>query len=138
MPDAKLVERILSALEDGVPPEVAAILRVVPATDVEVEEALAALAQYEHRVRIERAEPSGCAKDVLAPGSRLGDFVIEDVLGSGAMGTVYRARQASLDRPVALKVLPRDLGALDRRFRARFRREATLAATIRHPHVAEV
>ncbi|HPA16360.1 MAG TPA: hypothetical protein PLU30_01340 [Verrucomicrobiae bacterium] len=43
--------------------------------------------------------------DPLA-GTRLGDFVIEGLLGRGAMGKVYRARQISLNREVAIKVMP--------------------------------
>ena len=67
----------------------------------------------------------------LTPGSRVGLFEITGTLGAGSMGEVYRARDARLNRDVALKVLP-DLFAADPDRLARFTREAqTLAA--QHP-----
>ncbi|HEX6986390.1 MAG TPA: hypothetical protein VF170_13490, partial [Planctomycetaceae bacterium] len=47
----------------------------------------------------------------LGPGGRVGEFVIERTLGRGGFGVVYLARQLSLDRQVALKVVPRAEGA---------------------------
>ncbi|MBX3465194.1 MAG: serine/threonine protein kinase [Planctomycetes bacterium] len=65
--------------------------------------------------------------------------MLEAVLGQGGMGTVYRARQTTLgNRTVALKVLPRGLADRDPRSVERFRREASLAAAIHHPNLAEV
>jgi eukaryotic-like serine/threonine-protein kinase len=45
----------------------------------------------------------------LAPGARLGSYEVLSALGSGGMGEVYRARDANLNRDVALKVLPQNL-----------------------------
>lgn len=42
---------------------------------------------------------------MLAPGSKFGDYLIEEVIGSGAMGVVYRAVDTRLDRTVALKLI---------------------------------
>jgi serine/threonine-protein kinase len=61
-----------------------------------------------------------------------GKFVLEKVLGKGAMGCVYRARQTTLDKSVALKVMHPDLGS-DSTFAARFRREAKAASKLDHP-----
>ena len=67
---------------------------------------------------------------------QVGDFVIERRLGSGGMGIVYQARQVSLDRVVALKVLGDALNRPDDI--ARFRREAQAVARLDHPHIAGV
>ena len=66
-----------------------------------------------------------------------GDFVIGEMLGRGGMGTVYRARQKSLDRDVALKLLPLEL-LDDEEFLERFEREARLMARLTHPGIARV
>ncbi|WP_280380839.1 serine/threonine-protein kinase [Nocardia wallacei] len=71
----------------------------------------------------------------LQPDSLLAGYRIERVLGAGGMGTVYLARHPRLPRSVALKVLDR---AADAEFRARFDREAELAARLDHPNVAEI
>jgi serine/threonine protein kinase len=73
----------------------------------------------------------------LKVGDRLGDFEIVEVAGAGGMGVVYKARQKSLDRVVALKVI-RDEIASEPEFRERFLREAKLAASVDHPHVVTV
>lgn len=67
----------------------------------------------------------------------LGDFRILRELGRGGMGVVYEALQVSLNRRVALKILP-FAGALDPRRRQRFQNEAMAAAQLRHPHIVGV
>ncbi len=67
----------------------------------------------------------------------LGDFELEGELGRGGMGVVYRARQRSLNRRVALKVLPPDLAA-DPVTLARFRREISALARCDHPNVVRI
>ncbi len=66
-----------------------------------------------------------------------GSYRIEAEVARGGMGVVYRALDLGLDRPVALKVMSAALSG-DQGFRARFRREAALAARIDHPHVVPV
>ena len=66
-----------------------------------------------------------------------GDFAIGGLLGKGGMGSVYKGRQVSLDRPVAIKVLPPHLSENDN-FRARFGLEAKAVAQINSPHVIQV
>ena len=72
-----------------------------------------------------------------AAGQTLGDFRLLSEVGRGAMGVVYLARQASLQRMVALKVLYPHLSAIERSVE-RFRREAKSAARLRHPGICPV
>jgi serine/threonine protein kinase len=64
-------------------------------------------------------------------------YVVERELGRGGMGRVYLARQLSLDRPVALKVMSRRWAA-DPVFVARFTREAFAAAQLAHPNIVQI
>jgi predicted ATPase len=73
----------------------------------------------------------------LPPGTVLGGYRLEAEIDRGGMGTVYRARQLSLDRTVAVKVLSPAL-ASDPAFVRRFRQEAILAASLEHPNVVPV
>lgn len=70
-------------------------------------------------------------------GLELGGYEIKATLGKGGMGTVYMARQKSLDRYVALKVLPAEMAA-NPEFLARFTREALAAAQLTHHNVVQV
>jgi protein kinase-like protein len=74
---------------------------------------------------------------ILRSGEVLGGYRVDEVLGVGGMAVVYRAQQLCLGRPVALKVLSRDV-THDHTFRERFRREAHHAATLEHPHIVPV
>ncbi|MBI4475751.1 MAG: serine/threonine protein kinase, partial [Acidobacteria bacterium] len=70
----------------------------------------------------------------LIPGSRLGPYDVQMLLGAGGMGEVYKARDTRLDRSVAIKVLPEMLSA-DAQFRERFEREARTISQLNHPHI---
>jgi streptogramin lyase/predicted Ser/Thr protein kinase len=70
-------------------------------------------------------------------GSTLGGYRIESLIARGGMGVVYRATQLALERPVALKVISRQL-ADDEKFRRRFLGESRLAARLEHPAVVPV
>ena len=72
----------------------------------------------------------------VAPGVVLGDFLIEDTIASGGMGVVYLARQISLDRQVALKVL-QNKHTDDKEYVESLYREARAAAKISHPNVVQ-
>lgn len=84
--------------------------------------------------------PAGNTREVASPslvGSRLGDYQLLRKLGRGGMADVYAARQLSLGREVALKVLRSDL-ARDNDYIHRFRREARAAAKLNHPNIVQV
>ena len=66
-----------------------------------------------------------------------GRYKIEDVLGQGGMGMVFRATQTSVHRPVAVKTLNPSLAAAPQFFE-RFRREAEIASRLRHPNVITI
>lgn len=71
------------------------------------------------------------------PFERLGPYQILDRIGSGGMGDVYMGYEKSLERQVAIKVLPAEL-ARDEDFVRRFHAEATAAAKVAHPNVVPV
>ncbi len=74
---------------------------------------------------------------LLKPGTVVDDFVIEELFSIGASSVVYRARQPSLDRTVALKLLPKERSS-DQRWVTHFRRGAQLLAAITHPNIVPV
>jgi len=68
---------------------------------------------------------------VLAPGTQLGPYEIESLVGSGGMGEVYKARDRRLNRAVAIKRLTTEDKSL-------FQREAWAIAAINHPHICQI
>jgi len=70
-------------------------------------------------------------------GKTLGHYEIREPLGAGGMGEVYRARDTTLGRDVAIKVLPEDFAAGPDRL-ARFEREAKLLASLNHANIATI
>src|SRR5829696_2117490 len=73
----------------------------------------------------------------LQPGQMLGSYRIISQIGQGGMATVYKAYQASMDRNVAVKVLPGQL-AESPEFATRFQQEARIIARLEHPHILPV
>ncbi|MFC8046799.1 serine/threonine-protein kinase [Nocardia sp. NPDC057353] len=85
-----------------------------------------------------RCEPEQEDPDMpISAGTIVGGYRVLRVLGAGGMGTVYLAKHPTLPRTDALKVLSPDLST-DREFRARFEREANLAAGLDHPNIVSV
>jgi len=101
----------------------------------EVESLLAAHAQAEGFLTT--PPRSAAPTPALYPGARLGPYEILGPLGAGGMGEVYRARDARLDRDVAVKVLPRALAGDPERL-LRFEQEARAAGRLADPHVLAV
>src|SRR5205085_10200416 len=74
---------------------------------------------------------------MIGVGARIGDYTVEEVIGRGGMGVVYRASRTEAGDVVALKLLSVELSS-DEHFRERFRREAKLQAAIEHPNIVPV
>jgi serine/threonine protein kinase len=90
----------------------------------------------------EQEVPSGMPEPVagrvaLPPGTRLGDYQVQSLLGMGGMGEVYRAHDPRLRRDVAIKVLPRAVSNDPERLR-RFEQEAQTAAALNHPNIVAI
>ena len=73
----------------------------------------------------------------IAAGSQIAGYLLEQEIGRGGMGVVYRAHDVALERSVALKLLSPGL-AEDRDFRERFLVESRLAASLEHPNVVPI
>jgi hypothetical protein len=67
----------------------------------------------------------------LAPGTELGPYRIEKLIGAGGMGRVYRAHDTRLNRTVAIKISKQG-------FDERFEREARAVAALNHPHICQL
>jgi eukaryotic-like serine/threonine-protein kinase len=81
--------------------------------------------------------PCEAGFDPLLGSELAGRYVIEELVGEGSMGLIYRARHACLPRSFAVKILFGDLVA-DPRMRIRFAQEAALASRLSHPNVVPV
>ena len=81
--------------------------------------------------------PRSSSPAALLPGTRLGRYEITGFVAAGGMGDVYRAKDPSLGREVAIKLLPADVAA-DSERRARFEREARIAAALNHSNIVTI
>ena len=73
----------------------------------------------------------------MLSGARIGAYEVVSLLGKGGMGEVYRARDARLNRDVAVKILPAAFASDPDRL-ARFKREAQVLASLNHPNIAAI
>jgi eukaryotic-like serine/threonine-protein kinase len=74
---------------------------------------------------------------IISPGSLLGPYQIQEQVGAGGMGEVYRAKDTRLERIVAIKVLPQHLSA-NAALKQRFEREARVISSLSHPHICSL
>jgi serine/threonine protein kinase len=73
----------------------------------------------------------------IVAGTRFGRYEIRERIGSGGMGDVYRAQDLTLDRPIAIKVLPPDVARVPGRMR-RFVQEAKAVSALNHPNIITI
>ncbi len=85
----------------------------------------------------EPATPSRLEEEENLVGRTIAGYKIDSLIGRGGMGAVYKAEQVSMERPVALKVLPKAL-AKDEKYVMRFLREARAAGELNHPNIVRV
>ncbi len=71
------------------------------------------------------------------PGQMLSHYRLVEKIGEGGMGVVWKAEDTTLDRSVAIKILPPEFAADPERV-ARFEREARVVAALQHPNIAAV
>ncbi|HEY0343561.1 MAG TPA: serine/threonine-protein kinase [Solirubrobacteraceae bacterium] len=80
---------------------------------------------------------TGDARALVGPEDIIGGYRLEEIIGQGGMGVVYRARQLTLERNEAVKLIS-EAYAANPSYRERFVRESRLAARIEHPHVVPI
>jgi serine/threonine protein kinase/WD40 repeat protein/tetratricopeptide (TPR) repeat protein len=135
-----LVDELIARLQAGEPPDWPALAREHPEHVGRLRSLAGAVEALGDLSRAGSSAVSGVAPlpgaEDLVPGV-LGDFRILGEVGRGGMGVVYEAEQVSLNRRVALKVLPL-AATMDPRQLARFRHEARAAALLHHPHIVPV
>jgi serine/threonine protein kinase len=143
---AELLERLMQQRRQGQAPDFAAIARQYPDLADELADlwSIAQLADGLAQPKPERSTASYLSATPPPPAELLpslprtfADFEILGELGRGGMGIVYKARQLSLNRTVALKVMLRGDFATDAE-RARFRAEAEAAAQLKHPNIVQI
>ncbi len=133
---AQIMDEYLVSLEQATPLDLDHLIAKHPEFADEIHSIASSLDLLHHATHEMR--PDSRKTDKLPAGTkRLGDFEIGREIGRGGMGVVYEARQLSLQRQVALKVLP--FAAMwDQKQIARFRNEALAAAQLHHPNIVPV
>ncbi len=133
-----LVEQFLAQHRSGAPVDVETFAAAHPEHGTTLRELLPTLVALE-QVKRDRATSTGSGRRRLSLPAleRLGDFRIVREVGRGGMGVVFEAVQESLDRHVALKVLPQ-AALLSGNQLQRFQREARTAAQLHHSHIVPV
>jgi serine/threonine protein kinase/tetratricopeptide (TPR) repeat protein len=133
---AAIFDRLTDQLQRGAEVDVESLTQAHPAYADELRRFVPAIEGLVGLGRRNSPSPLADGSTRELPG-QLGDFRIVREIGRGGMGVVYESQQLSLDRRVALKVLPM-AGILDPRQLQRFKNEAQAAAQLQHPHIVPV
>lgn len=136
---ADALDRYLQGLEQGIPPDISTLIGEYPQLAEPLREHLEGLQLLAGQAAEFRSPTSVRESHSTVPlvTQQLGDFELLREIGRGGMGVVYEARQNSLDRKVALKILP-FASSLDHATIARFQNEARAAAQLNHPNIVPV
>lgn len=134
-----VLDEYLSALESGTPTSEEALFAAHPDLREPLTHYLRSLGQLQELATAGEGVANRLASAPIqpAPLMQIGDFQLIEQIGRGGMGIVYIAKQLSLSRHVALKILP-ITSALDSRYIARFQHEARAAAALTHPNIVPV
>jgi serine/threonine protein kinase/tetratricopeptide (TPR) repeat protein len=140
-----LLEEYLVGLESGLPPSVEELTRDDPELADDLAKCVSGLlalhamaANLDSNALAEvRRERGSDSASKFPTARRLGDFDLHEELGRGGMGVVYRATQRSLNRTVAIKLLP-FVSAMNASQIRRFQNEAEYAASLNHPNIVPV
>ncbi len=131
----EVIADYFEAIDSGAPPDPESLLKRHP----DLAEELKAFFASDRRLHQLAVRFSPGISAALGPkrGERFGDYEIDGEIARGGMGVVYRARQVSLKRPVALKMILAGRLASDEEVR-RFQREAEAAARLDHPNIVPI
>jgi serine/threonine-protein kinase len=140
----RLIETVFHEIRDHCPEDREAALAAACGDDVELLRVMESLLGQTPSVLIDASFDAAVANLGTSvgvrrhqPGERIGTYVLGPLLGAGGMGEVYRARDVTLDRDVAIKFMP-DVVAADSGRLTRFEREAHTLASLNHPHIGAI
>lgn len=139
---AEMLDRYLAGWETGAPPSIEDLVQDRPAMAEAMRAYTEQLDQIQDALKADPRKPFAIhepkhAIGVSGPQMRLGDYMLLAEIGRGGMGIVYRARQLSLGRDVAIKTLP-FASVLDPKQIKRFQNEAQAAGQLHHPNIVPV
>lgn len=133
-------QRIRDVLCDALevaPEQRSAFLDGACVADSDLRSEVESLLSSQGKVRSSFLQSPPITSTTLMPGTKLGAYNINSLLGVGGMGEVYRAHDSKLGRDIALKVLPTKTAADPDRLK-RFQREARAVAALNHPHIVTI
>src|SRR5215813_10657702 len=131
------VTTIFHAARTREAPDRAGFLAKACGDDVSLRQMVEAMLDGDHQAGSFGDLPLFVSRPALEPGAPFGAYRIERLIGRGGMGDVYLARDATLGRDVAIKVL-RDAQLGDSAWFERLQREARVLAALNHPNIATI
>jgi len=137
----KAVQQFIDAQLDGQTRNIDEFVKQYPGLEEQIRQRLHNLQEidglFANLMQANESDLEGATGADNLIGHRLGDFEILSLIGTGGMGAVFLARQLSLDRDVALKVIS-DIGGVRGKSLERFKREAKVLAKVSHPNIVPI